>query len=81
MTLQTDRAAAGATYASAVAAFRTAFIELAAYDVIVRGKVDPATPNFGSYPDVITLRHTEFAPDVAGDWASAVKARIAEITP
>jgi hypothetical protein len=80
MTLQTDRATAGAVYASAVAAFRTAFIELAAYDVIMRGKVDPATPNFGSYPDAITLRHAEFAPNVAGNWGDDVRARIAEIS-
>jgi hypothetical protein len=61
-----QRAAAGRRYAAAVAELRAAFIDLAALDSALVGKTSDDVRTFGTYPDVIALRHPVYAPDVGG---------------
>lgn len=86
--LQTSRTSAGAAYVSALAAFKTAFVNLAAYDMTLRNRnVDPAgTPL--KYPtfkvrDRLALiealrmfEHAEFQPTVTGDWEEQIVAAV-----
>ncbi|MDB5617471.1 hypothetical protein [Tardiphaga sp.] len=70
-----QRTAAGARYASAVAEFREAFLELAALDGALVGKTSEQVRSFGTYPDMIALRHPVYAPDLEGHWPTEATER------
>ena len=78
-THKTNRAAAGAAYAAAAAAYVNAYVELAAYDMTVSntGIGGSHTAGFGDQPKI--LGHAEFLRDVptaqGGDIAGRIRTR------
>jgi hypothetical protein len=71
MPTKDDLAAAGARYRAAVLELRQAWGELAAIERVTF----PATGGrFGAPPDVVSLRHPEFADDMHGSFADDMHA-------
>lgn len=67
--LQLKRIAAAERYAAAVTELHDSMIDLAALDGIA------GAPSFGSFPDVVGLRHPMACPNVSGHWPSEVSPR------
>lgn len=67
--LSAARATAGATYASALSAFKNALVELAALDQVL------SVPGFGHLPDAVSLRHSVYAPDFGPNLQTSVITR------
>jgi hypothetical protein len=61
-----QRNAAGDRWVAAVTELRAAFVELSALDQICR------SPSFGEAPDVISLRHQTFLPDLGGRFTDGI---------
>lgn len=70
---------AGVAYASAFAAFRTAFVELAAIDAALSSLGGTQVPGFGVFPDIVSFRHAIYLPNASGSLQSDVRARANEI--
>jgi hypothetical protein len=68
--MHNNRAAAGARYRAAVIELREAFTELAAWDQLLRA------PSFGPAPEVVPLRHPEFADDIVGSFTDGIRATV-----
>ncbi|MDA9401729.1 hypothetical protein XH79_23815 [Bradyrhizobium sp. CCBAU 45389] len=90
--LQSSRATAGATYATALASLKSAYIALAALDRTLRNtNVSAATVqgfplDHAALNDTVRmLSHGQFAPDQAQDWQdqilAASNAQISAFTP
>lgn len=91
--LQTARTSAGATYVSALAAFKTAFVNLAAYDMTLRNKNvgGGQVPTFTVRDRLAMIEalrmfaHNEFQPTVTGDWeeqiVAALNSNLSSFTP
>ncbi len=80
----TDRAAAGAAYATALADLRSAYVTLYGIDLALRNaKVGTVTPvrtfigSFGEIPE--QLRHPEFAPGYSGGVVDEARAAAAQV--
>jgi hypothetical protein len=77
--LTSARSAALDDYAAKLAAFKTAYVELAALDRAVLVHTD-SVPSFNGVPDIISLRHPIVNPNEPGDWANAITARLVQVT-
>jgi hypothetical protein len=69
------RDAAVADYAAKLAAFRSAYVELAALDRVL-ASYGNARQGFGPPPDLITLRHAFAAPGFGGNLADDIRASV-----
>ena len=82
MTIITDRAAAGATYVTALASLRTAWIALKSYDIALRNK-GVAIGTFGQASEwnPACLRHEDFAltPEYVAAWTTSAEAAAATL--
>ncbi len=77
------RQTAGARYAAAVTELIAAMVDLKGLDLALENEVVAyrrPSQSFGPPPDVISLRHAEFAPDVACDWHKEFMASLASHT-
>ena len=92
MTIITDRAAAGATYVTALASLRTAWIALKSYDIALRNKAvlaqqaNPALLAIGTFGQAsewnpACLRHQDFAltPEYVAAWTASAEAAAATL--
>jgi hypothetical protein len=82
MTLQTNRATAGARYVAAVTEIRSAIVDLAAHDELVGVMNGGHVPGFAlPIMSIVGYHHGTYLPDPKGNWGDDVRARIAEIAP
>jgi hypothetical protein len=77
--LRSHRDTAGAAYAAAYAAFKSAWVTLRAHEIaLANAKVASPTSTFGgpsNQPDVIAFRHPEYLTDTgATDWSALAQA-------
>ena len=75
-------------YASKLAAFRVAFVELAALDIVLGSSAvgyQQQRPGFAELPDPVRLRHEFATPDFGGrfadDIAASVNLKLARFQP
>jgi hypothetical protein len=89
--LQSSRVTAGATYVSALAAFKAAYVALAALDLTLSNRnimndVFTFPRDHAAMDDMIRqLQHAQFAPNLPHDWESSIlstsNAQVTAFTP